>query len=273
MNDQIRKRNIRDMFDVVSAGYDKPALRFFAHAADCLAERMGLSGGEHVLDVACGTGAVALACARRLPDGRVTGVDLSEGMLDRARSKAQEQSLYNLSFQCADLESMNAGANAFDAACCGFGIFFFADMNFAFRAIAGQVRQGGAIGISSFSGDFMEPLSGLFIDRIRQYNVEVPPLAWKRLDDTAKHHELYASSGIDDVDTCPIQLGYYLSGFDDWWDILNYSGYRGLLNQLSADDLNRFRQQHRSEIEAKATGSGLWLDVEVLISVGKLPRT
>lgn len=42
MNDQNRKRNIRELFDVVSAGYDKPALRFFAHAADRLADRMSL---------------------------------------------------------------------------------------------------------------------------------------------------------------------------------------------------------------------------------------
>lgn len=271
MNDQIRKRNIRELFDAVSAGYDKPALRFFTHAADHLADRMSLIGDEHLLDVACGTGTVSLACAKRLPEGRVTGVDLSEGMLERARIKAQEQALHNLSFRCADMESMTEVGNAFDGACCGFGVFFLPDMEAAFCTIAELVRPGGAIGISSFTGEVMEPLSGAFIASIRRYGVEVPPLSWKRLDDAAKHRALYAAAGIETVDTGTEQLGYWLTGFDEWWEVLNFSGYRGLLNQLSADDLTRFKQEHRSDIEALATGSGLWLNVPVLISVGRKP--
>ena len=271
MNDQIRKRNIREMFDAVSAGYDKHALRFFTYAADHLADRMNLAGNEHLLDVACGTGTVALACARRLPAGRVTGVDLSEGMLERARVKAQEQALPNLSFRCADMESMHVDGIAFDAACCGFGIFFLPDMEAAFCTIAELVRPGGAIGISSFTGAVMEPLSSAFIACIRRYGIEVPPLSWKRLDDAAKHRALYAAAGIGAVDTGTEQLGYWLTGFDEWWDILNFSGYRGLLNQLSADDLARFKQQHRSDIEAFVTGNGLWLNVPVVLSVGRKP--
>ncbi|MHB8847734.1 MAG: class I SAM-dependent methyltransferase [Burkholderiales bacterium] len=271
MNEQIRKRNIRELFDLVSAGYDKPALRFFAHAADRLADRMNLTGDEHLLDVACGTGTVSFACAKRLPEGRVTGVDLSEGMLARARIKAEEQALHNILFKYADMESMKVDGDAYDGACCGFGVFFLPDMEAAFCTIAELVRPGGAIGISSFTGEVMEPLSSAFIACIRRYGIEVPPLSWKRLDDAAKHRALYAAAGIDAVDTGTEQLGYYLAGFDEWWDILNFSGYRGLLNQLSADDLARFKQDHRSEIEALATGSGLWLNVPVLVSVGRKP--
>lgn len=271
MDNQTRKYKIKETFNAASAGYDKPALRFFIHAADHLADSMKLGGNEHILDVACGTGTVALACARRLGNGHVTGVDLSEGMLEKARAKATAQRLNNLAFHCADLESMDFGDDAFDGACCGFGVFFLPDMEAAFKIIASHVRPGGAVGISSFTGAVMEPLSQAFIDRIQAYGVEIPPLSWKRLDDATKHRALYEATGMARVDTHTVQTGYHLAGFDEWWDILWYSGFRGLLNQFSETDLARFRQEHQAEIEQFSAEPGIWLNVEVLISVGYTP--
>lgn len=272
MDPNSRKYKLKETFDAASVGYDTPALRFFVHAADQLAGRMQLAGDERILDVACGTGAVSLACAERLGAGWVTGIDLSEGMLEQARAKAAARQLGNLSFHCTDLESMDFGADAFDGACCGFGVFFLPDMEAALRTIARHVRPGGAIGISSFTGAVMEPLSSAFVDRIQTYGVEIPPLSWKRLDDAPKHRALYAACGIEAVETHAVQAGYHLASFDEWWDILWFSGFRGLLNQLSAAELAQFRQDHRAEIEDRATDQGIWLDVEVLISVGRRPE-
>jgi hypothetical protein len=44
-----------------------------------------------------------------------------------------------------------------------------------------------------------------------------------------------------------------------------------MLNQLAAHELEPFRQAHRAEIERLATDQGIWLNVEVLISVGRKP--
>lgn len=272
MDTQTRQFKLKETFNVAAAGYDNPALRFFVHAADRLADSMALTGSEHILDVACGTGAVSLACAERLGRGRVTGVDLSEGMLEKARTKAARRQLDNVSFQCADLDSMDFGGEVFDGACCGFGVFFLPDMEAAIRIIAGHVRPGGAIGITSFTGEVMEPMSTAFIDRIREYGVDIPPLSWKRLDEVAKHQALYASTGVDQVTTQAVQVGYDLTGFDEWWDIVWFSGFRGMLNQLSESELARFKQDHRIEIERFATDGRIGLNVEVLVSVGHKPQ-
>lgn len=149
---------------------------------------------------------------------------------------------------------------------------FLPDMEAAIRAIAGHVRPGGAIGITSFTGAVMEPLSTAFIDRIQGYGVEIPLLSWKRLDEIAKHHALYASTGVDQVTTQVVQVGYDLTGFDEWWDILWFSGFRGMLNQLSESELARFRQDHQIEVERFATDGRIWLNVEVLVSVGHKPQ-
>lgn len=269
MDHQMRQFKLRETFNAAAAGYDNPALRFFVHAAGHLADSMELAGDEHILDVACGTGNVSLACAAQLDRGRVTGVDLSDGMLSRARAKAVALQLGNVSFQCADLETLDVGDQSFDGAVCGFGIFFLSDMDAALRTIARHVRPGGKIGISSFSGAVMEPLASAFLERIRTYGVEIPPLSWKRLDDPAKHRAVYAAAGIDSVDTRTVQVGYDLPGFDEWWDILWFSGFRGMLNQLSPDALKQFRHDHRSEIGQFAVNGKNRLNVEVLISVGR----
>jgi ubiquinone/menaquinone biosynthesis C-methylase UbiE len=271
MDNSTRKFKIKETFDAASEGYDKPALRFFINAADELASSMAFSGNEHILDVACGTGTVTLACAHRLSHGHVTAVDLSEGMLDKARAKASALHRDNISFLCSDLESMNFGANKFDGAVCGFGIFFLPEMDAALKIIASHIKPGGTIGISSFTGAVMEPLSQAFIDRIQSHGIELPPLSWKRLDDAAKHHALYQAAGMEQVSTHTMQAGYHLAGFEEWWDILWYSGFRGLLNQLSESALASFKQEHRTEIEKLTSEQGIWLNVEVIISVGYKP--
>ncbi|MBT9569381.1 MAG: methyltransferase domain-containing protein [Thiobacillus sp.] len=268
MDRQTRQFRLRETFNAAAPGYDSPALRFFVRAAGHLADSMALAGDEHLLDVACGTGNVSLACAVQLDRGRVTGVDLSDGMLAQARAKAVALQLDNVSFQCGDLEALDVGDRVFDGAVCGFGLFFMSDMEAALRTIARYVRAEGKIGISSFTGAVMEPLASAFLDRIQAYGVEIPPLSWKRLDDVAKHRAVFAAAGVDTVVTRAVQVGYDLLSFDEWWDILWFSGFRGMLNQLSPDELAQFRRDHRSEIERHAVNGKNWLQVEVLISVG-----
>jgi len=81
-----------------------------------------------VLDVACGTGNAALAIAKFLPTGRVTAVDFSSGMLDKARHKAALLDVRNVEFMERDMQNLNFRDGLFDVAVCAFGIFFVEDI-------------------------------------------------------------------------------------------------------------------------------------------------
>jgi len=107
------KQMVMHSFDNASLGYDCEASRFFDNSATHLIELLQLSGHENVLDVATGTGKSALLMASRLRNGHVTGVDLSEGMLRRAKLKAQESGLTNVTFKLMDFSQMNFPANHF----------------------------------------------------------------------------------------------------------------------------------------------------------------
>src|SRR5919106_1659359 len=103
---------VRAMFDriapvydamnrLMSAGLDQRWRRITAEAA--------VRPGDRVLDACCGTGDLAVACARA--GGRVTGLDFSERMLDRARRKAPE-----LEWVQGDLLVLPFADGTFDAA-------------------------------------------------------------------------------------------------------------------------------------------------------------
>ena len=86
---------IQKGFDTVAAGYDHPSLSFFPETAKRLVEHLQLNPTDNLLDVCTGTGVVALTAAEKLRQGKVTGIDLSSGMLQQAKNKAVEKNLSN----------------------------------------------------------------------------------------------------------------------------------------------------------------------------------
>src|SRR5919106_5193703 len=106
------KKVVRQGFDEAAQGYDNPALRFFSDSAEHLVQKLQLQGNERFLDIAAGTGNVAIPLAKRLKGGRVEAVDLSPGMLQRAREKADRAGLSNIGFHCANAEDLSFPASS-----------------------------------------------------------------------------------------------------------------------------------------------------------------
>jgi demethylmenaquinone methyltransferase/2-methoxy-6-polyprenyl-1,4-benzoquinol methylase len=96
--------------------------------------------GDDVLDACCGTGDLAIACAR--VGANVTGLDFSERMLERARRKAPE-----LEWVAGDLLALPFADAGFDAATVGFGVRNVDDLERALRELRRVVRAGGRLAI------------------------------------------------------------------------------------------------------------------------------
>jgi demethylmenaquinone methyltransferase/2-methoxy-6-polyprenyl-1,4-benzoquinol methylase len=135
--------SVRTMFDriapvydvmnrTMTAGLDRRWRRLTAEAV--------VRDGDDVLDACCGTGDLALACARL--GGRVTGLDFSEAMLERARRKDQ-----GIEWIRGDLLALPFGDASFDAATVGFGVRNVEDIERAFVELRRVLRPGGRIGI------------------------------------------------------------------------------------------------------------------------------
>ncbi len=165
----LEEGQVRAMFDRIAGFYDLMNSvmtagrhhRWRARAADLAA----VGPGERALDVAAGTGDLAIELARRVgPAGAVVGSDFSEGMLDRARAKAPK-----LRWEFADALALEYPDDAFDAATVGFGARNFADLDRGLSEMARVVRPGGKVVMLEITTPQKPPLStffSLWFDRI-----------------------------------------------------------------------------------------------------------
>jgi ubiquinone/menaquinone biosynthesis C-methylase UbiE len=117
MNNQLNlnnyKQEIADLYTGRSQTYDKS--NWHLQIAHRLVEYGQVDSGQHILDIATGTGHVAIAAAQLVgSEGRVIGIDISTGMLAQARQKAERLNLSNVEFQLADAEALDFPANSFD---------------------------------------------------------------------------------------------------------------------------------------------------------------
>jgi len=268
MSGQRKKNIVRETFDIVSSGYDNPALRFFSNSAGFLAENLGLRGDEHVLDVACGTGNATFAIARLLPRGHVTGVDFATGMLEQARDKAASGKISNVEFVEGDMQTLDGG-KPYDAAVCSFGIFFVEEMDGLLARIAATVKPGGTVAITGFHESLFGQLVGLFFDQLDAFGIQRPQLDWMRIATVEKSRSFFERVGLGDIRVIQQNMGYYLDDEEGWWDVIWNAGFRRVLGSLNPGQLTKFRQAHLEDVKALRTQDGLWLDVEVLFTFGR----
>jgi demethylmenaquinone methyltransferase/2-methoxy-6-polyprenyl-1,4-benzoquinol methylase len=134
---------VRRMFDriapvydvmnrVMSAGLDRRWRRLTARAV--------VRPGDTVLDACCGTGDLALACAAE--GGRVTGLDFSEPMLERARRKSA-----SVEWVAGDAVALPFADASFDAATVGFGVRNIAELERGLAELRRVLRPGGRVAI------------------------------------------------------------------------------------------------------------------------------
>jgi SAM-dependent methyltransferase len=109
---------------------------------DCLR----LAGGESVLEIGCGAGAVTVPLAKAVGErGRVVAVDISQPMLDVTRRRISDSGLHNVTLLLGDAQVMAFEPAAFDIATSRMGVMFFADPVAAFRNIHGALKPGGRL--------------------------------------------------------------------------------------------------------------------------------
>jgi len=269
MNEEQRKILIKETFNTISGAYDSKPLRFFTESAQHIVSSLRLRGNERVIDVATGTGNVALALSECLPQGFVTGIDFSSGMLEQARKKSAERNRKNITFIEADMQTIPMAAELFDAAVCAFGIFFVDDMDAQLSQIAGMVKPGGRITICNFEENYFLPLRDLMVNRLATYHVEMPPPTWKRIADSAGCEELFSKAGLRDIRVEQKNMGYFLSSELEWWNLIWNAGFRRTISQLKPEDLEQFKKEHMQEIAALKTKDGIWLDIGVLYTTGR----
>ena len=160
---------VRAMFDRIAGIYDliNSVMTAGLHHSwrRRAADLAGVGPGDRVLDVATGTGDLAVELAGRVaPGGEVVGSDFSEEMLKRARAKAPQ-----VRFEWGNALELPYRDGEFDAATVGFGARNFSDLELGLTEMARVVRPGGRVVVLEITTPRKPPLStfyGLWFDRL-----------------------------------------------------------------------------------------------------------
>ena len=129
---------VQGIFNRINAHYDRinALMTLGGHARWCreVARRAAVPPGGRLLDIATGTGAIALAARRREPRAEITGVDFSEKMLAEARTKPGAETI---TWEFADAHDLRYEDESFDAVTHGYLLRNVSDVP---RAVGGQFR-------------------------------------------------------------------------------------------------------------------------------------
>ena len=165
----LEEGQVRAMFDRIAGFYDRMNSVMTAglhhHWRERAADLAAVAPGDRALDVATGTGDLAIELARRVgPEGEVVGSDFSEGMLGLARRKDPARR-----WEWADAMALPYADAEFAAATVGFGARNFADLDRGLAEMARVVEPGGRVVILEITTPQRAPLSLFFsfwFDRI-----------------------------------------------------------------------------------------------------------
>lgn len=267
------KQAVTQVFNLVAKLYDNPSLRFFPVCADKIVDYAKIKRGQKVLDIATGTGMVAIAAAQAIGDeGRIQAIDLSENMIEQAEENLQRAGLSNVDFHVMDGEELEFKNNYFDVITCSYGLFFMPDMSAALQTWLRVLKPGGKVIFTSFAPSAFKPLTDVFIKNIAEFGVTPPTPRWLLLAEEELCKTLLTESGFESAQVIQAQLGYHLRSPQDWWEAIQSAGYRGLYEQLPQEHRADFQTKHLAEVEKLMTDQGLWMDVQTIFSVAIKPE-
>jgi len=198
---------VRTMFDRIAPVYDA-----MNHAMTAGLDRRWrketaravVSRGDRVLDACCGTGDLALADLHA-GAARVTGLDFSERMLERARAKSSE-----VEWVQGDALALPFADGSFDGATVGFGVRNLDDLEAGLRELRRVLRQGGRLGILEITRprgllrpfyklwfDGLIPLAGKLLPGGSAYTYL--PASVRRFPEAKDFADLMQSAGFEQV--------------------------------------------------------------------------
>lgn len=260
------KDGIKTTFDDVADSYDEN--RQFIISAQKMVELIELDGDElHILDISCGTGSIAIELGKKFPHAKIFGVDISDEMLKIARQKTQAQKLNNITYYQQDAENLEFDDMKFDLITCGYGLFFYPDMDKVFCDVCARLKEGGKFVFSTFNENAFQPYSKIFLDMLESnYSVKSPSRLEKRqLTTKDEIEELSCQVKYKALHVHNADIRFPMS-INEWWKLLNSTGYSGLLSQLE-ENYSSFEREYLEQLKSLSEDDSIEFNADSLISV------
>lgn len=165
-NEGEKVEQIEEMFNNIAPEYDK-----FNYIASMTIDKIWRKRAilslkpfapRKVLDIATGTGDLAILIDKKLKPETIVGCDISEGMMQVARNKCQKRGITNIRFEKEDCTALSYPDNSFDAVTSSFGIRNFQELDKALGEMCRVLCKGGHLVLLELSTPTKFPMKQLF---------------------------------------------------------------------------------------------------------------
>ena len=264
------KARVKDTYREMAAVYDN--VRFVRICAGRLIDLAQLQPGESVLDIATGTGHLALAAAQRVkPGGTVAGLDLTAEMVEQAKQKAVALGVDNAEWRQGDAEHPPFPDETFDVVICASGIFFFPHQLAALREWHRVLEPGGRVLFSAFGKDNNQHLGELAEQWQARYQLEVFTAPYP-LPEPAQCQRLLEEADFVDVEVFPERHDYFFLDGNDFWTEFSSTHARAALLTLQVERREQFRKDLVTDVEKLAGPQGIRRTLAVNFALGRKRR-
>lgn len=194
---------------------------------EAVLQLLNAQAGDHILDVASGTGEPALTLARRM-QGKISisGTDEAEGMVKVAQQKVLKENLTNITFQTMRAEDLLFEENSFDRVMCRFGLMLFGDPLQGLKEMSRVLKPGGTLSLAVWSTPetmlVLYWVYEVFKNRIAsEYH---PPLEkTTSLGLPGAMENLLVEAGFNDFTIEKRDFDYEFDSFEQYWDTVEAS--------------------------------------------------
>jgi len=203
--------------------WDELLMTLMRPVSDRLIDILQLKGNEHVLDVASGTGEPGLTFSASLPEGRVTGSDLSEKMIKIANEHAKQRGIANYQSEVCDASNMPFENNFFDHIICRFGIMFFPDIKGSLREMVRVLKPGGKLAVAVWGSPELNPfITIMAMTVIEKLKLPKPPPDTPgifRFAQPGLTSQLITDAGLDSVTESNISGEAIYDSVENYWEV------------------------------------------------------
>lgn len=230
--------------------------------------------GQRILDIATGTGLVAIEAAQIVGNsGSVVGVDLSEGMLRRSQDKITAAGLTNIELKQGDIETIDFPDNRFDRIFCCCGIPYIPNIPTNLRRWHNFLKPGGIIALTGIA-ETADVLGNILKKVAASYGLQLPN--WSEETGTPeKCQDLLETAGFEQIKVTQEQFGDYLSleSAQNLWEMIlsNPITQISFIQHLNSEQLKTAKAHYWAELETLVTDQGIWNDITLFYIVGRKP--
>ena len=231
-------------FDEVASNYD--AIPFFKSSANYVVEMIQDYANNrklHVLDVACGTGNVVVACASCMKESMFDAIDISEGMIHTAKENAAKKNLDNIDFSVQDITQLDL-KKKYHVITCAYAMFFLPNAIAVLKSLVAHLRPNGIVIFTTFTHEAFSPSTEILLPLLVKYGSktanEYDIDSWKNLKYKKDIERLCQMALVGDVTIHTKEIRYGMS-VDEWWELMNNTGFKGMLMELSSEDYEKVK--------------------------------